>query len=301
MRTFTKPPVPNVVTPSYAAYAIALGNAVGRYCSFCEKALTLSLALFDKQRGVLALNATVVATDWPNLLLICGDCAACVGFYDPRPPYFWPDAPVGSDAPYLYNLTSAVPVTIQNPEGITIPPTTVDVVLVSLATDLDGPTTTSAGNTLNLFQLNGKFYNSSAEPPGYALTYSEYVYSTDTRMEARLDAYQRGVEAGTALAHAIPTLEFGDSYVRSLYAMVNLAYGAFGFSSTWLTAISNTLTSIDPNLLTTLGTLLKVDPSAPRGKKRREEEDAFEEAVDTAINKRKAVENILGQIIGVRG
>jgi hypothetical protein len=50
----------------------------------------------------------------------------------------------------------------------------------------------------------------------------------DARLEQRMDAYTRGVEAGGVLARGIPTIKFRAGYVRGILAMLNIAVEGLG-------------------------------------------------------------------------
>jgi hypothetical protein len=303
MRAIVKPTVPDVANKTSVGYAIALGNAVGRCCSFCEKALTLRLRLFHKQRGVLADNAVLAATDWGDLLLICGDCAAMVGTYDPQKSYFWPDSDVAQQAPYIYSLYRNVTINNLNFDGDPLNQTTEAAVLISLATDIDGPTTTAAINTAELFQLNGAYFNSDFSSPAYTFPYAEYMQSSDLRRFGRLDVWERGVEAGEALAAALAVRRLGKRYILDWAASIDITMQSFGFQSTWNAAIATTMNAKDNTLLPELFSILSgqpVEPSPSRKRSAQELDESFEQATDQAQEKYRRLEDNLNQIISVK-
>jgi hypothetical protein len=76
-------------SPKSPDFMLALFDAVGRYCSFCEKPLANSGNLFHKQRGIVTTGLTLA--DWPNLLLICEDCRGNMDAFDATKRYLWPD------------------------------------------------------------------------------------------------------------------------------------------------------------------------------------------------------------------
>jgi hypothetical protein len=279
MQAIKKPQFPAQTAPTYPAMAVALGNAVGRYCSFCEKPLTYRLRLFHKQRGVLADNASLTAQDWPSLLLICGDCSTAASTnsttpFNPNLAYYWPDTDAANQVAFLYNLVSNVTFIAHKPDGSVLEQTTGSAVLVTRATDIDPQTAAAALNTGSLFQLNGRFFNGNLSQPAYILTEDEYMVATDLRPMARLDAYERGVEAGTAAAQAMTRLPLGQKYVRNVLAMLDISLKLIGFHSTWRSAVFATLNGIDQQLVPRIVALLNQTPDAPidppveRGRKR---------------------------------
>ena len=301
MRAIVKPPAPQLTSQAYDDWAIELGNSVGRFCSFCEKALTYHLALFHKQHGVLLPTAQVNADDWPSVLLICWDCANAAANFNPQTSYFWPDTDDAQEKPYLYTLINNVSETVQNPDGDGVfAQNTGSFVLVSISSDVSVDVHTKAVNTYSLFRLNGRFFNENFQSPGYTLPYSEYVVSTDSRLDMRKDAFTRGVEAGNALARAIPTLELGRGFTTNIVAMMNLAIDGFGFVSTWQAAIAATLNSIDPKLLPQLALALAGQSPGNRKQTVTQMEKYLQTSSEVSREKRNRVTQTLNKLIQVQ-
>jgi hypothetical protein len=307
MRAITKPDPPQLATPSYAEYARALGNApgVGRFCSFCEKALTYQLLLFHKQRGALGTSAQLGNDDWGDLLLACGDCcAASADSFNPQTAYFWPDTADAQHLPYLYNLADNATITVKNPDGVDMPQTTASVVLVSVSADVPAPIQAAAQNTYQLFRLNGRYFNDNAQQPGYDLPYAEYAHPTDARLDLRWDAYVRASAAAGALARGIPTIPFEPAYVQNMLVMIGQAVDGFGFLSTWQSAIASGLDAIDTALLPQLLALMagqlppmQPPPDTDRKRKSRELEEGIQQADQAVSSKRSKLEMSLGKAI----
>jgi hypothetical protein len=305
MRAIIKPspPPPQISSGSFNDYATALGNSVGRFCSFCEKALNYQLLLFHKEQGVLAPTVQLTADDWASLLLVCGDCASNAGEFNPETGYFWPDTDDAQQCPYLYNLADNVAVEVINPDSSTYLTTTASVILVSVSSDVSEQIQSNAQNTYNLFQLNGKFFNGNFEQPGYTLPLAEYAHATDARLNMRMDAYLRAEEAGGALVRGIPTIRISHAYVGNLLAMINLAVNGFGFLSTWQAGVIATLNAADPALLPQLiGLMSGQMPTQPLDRKRTATvfDESVQQADEVAATKRAKLETALGQIIAVQ-
>lgn len=299
MRAIVKPAAPPLDSSTFGAYAQALGEAVGNYCSFCEKALLFEQGLFHKAHGVLTRDAVLSSADWPDLLLICGDCAQFVVDYNPAGPYFWPDTPAAAEKPYLYRQVDNIPYTVLGSEGEKLVEKTVSAILVSVANDLmDDTTQTGATNTLRLFRLNGGYYDAGA----FVLPDSEYVCPSDMRLAQRWDIAVRAGSTGQALARSIPVARVQKSFLQNHLAMIDLSINRSGYLSTWRTVIAFTLNSIDPNLLTAL--IAFMNPEAPppplkRSREAAELEEGLEEAEGEAAVKYLRVSRTLAQVIKV--
>jgi len=304
MRPIIKPDPPQLDTLSFAEFARVLGNAVGRFCSFCEKALTYRLLLFHKQRGLLTTDSQISTTDWPDLLLICGDCAASVTTFTPHAVYFWPDTSAAQQAPYVYNRVDNIAVTALDPDGTVIAQGATSLVLVQISTDISQELQVAARNTYALFRLNGRFFNESVQQPAYTLPYAEYVHPSDARLDQRWDVYLRAVEAAQGLARAIPTIPLGPAYVQTMLAMINLSVQGFGFHSTWLATISATLNAMDSSLLPKLLGLMTGQPAPqpPLDRKRVyiQMEDGVQQAPAEVDRKRARLEQTLARLIATQ-
>jgi hypothetical protein len=250
---------------------------------------------------VLAPTDQLTNHDWGDLLLLCGDCASSVSNFNPQTSYFWPDTSDAQENPYLYNRVDNVTITAQGPDGAVLTQPTTSVILVSISTDISQEIKTKALNTYELFRLNGRFFNENTQQPGYNLTYAEYVRPTDARLDQRMDAYLRAVEAAGTLARGIPTLEFGTAYLQNILAMINLAVNSFGFLSTWQAAIIANLNATDQALLPQLIALMtgQRPPTPPLDRKRTATrlDEGVQRATSVASAKRSKIETALGQII----
>lgn len=76
----------------YASYGDAIGDlvqALGRYCSYCERRLETHVAVEHVQPKSLV---PALAVTWANFLLACGNCNSCKGDSPVHlPDYLWPD------------------------------------------------------------------------------------------------------------------------------------------------------------------------------------------------------------------
>lgn len=288
MRAIIKPNPPTLNEPTFASYATALGSAVGRYCSFCEKDLSHQLGLFHKQHGVLTTDAQLSSTDWADLLLICEECSVNVSDYNPQSTsYYWPDTPDAKEVPYLYQRYDNVAVTVNTPDGGILSTSTQSAVLISVAPDISQDLSTRATNTYKLFGLNGKFIGGDVNNPTLTLPYSEYVSSTDIRLVQRLDAHDRGVEAANALIVAIPIIPLDSSYPLLLLSMFYDAIRGFGYFSTWRTAIESTLNAADPSFVPKIMALLGNPTSNLKRKEQSYDlDEGFEDLPENVSNKR---------------
>jgi hypothetical protein len=308
MRAIEKPSAPQLQSTAYGEWATALGNAVGRFCSFCEKALTYQLLLFHKQQGVVLQNTRLNAADWSNLLLICGDCASMVTNYNPQTSYFWPDTNDALESPpYIYGRFDNIGVTVLNPEGEGVhSQSATSLILVQVSNDVSSQIQTNARNTYTLFRLNGRYFNENFQQPAHTLPYEEYVHPSDYRLDMRWDASTRAVEAGNALARAIPTFQLGSkAYTQNTLALVSTAINSFGFLSTWQAMIVATLNAINPDLLPQLIGLMTVekDPTRPLDRKRTfvQTERGLTQASEVSAEERSRFEKRLRALINVVG
>lgn len=305
MRIIVKPPAPPLQDTSYGEMARALGITVGRYCSFCEKALTYQLLLFHKQHGIVDVNAQLGLNDWPDLLLACGDCLDSVTAFAPgQQSYFWPDSAAATEVPFLYVPVDNIPVTALAPDGGVSGTTTMSAVLVMISTDVSTQLQQDAARTASLFRLNGRFFNNNVQAPGFTWPYSEFVHPTDYRIQQRGDVYTRATEAARALARALPIREMSEAFPRNEVAMIQGAIKGFGFFSTWQAAIATTLNSIDVKLLPALVSLLSGKPpdSSPRRKRNFSDmEDGITKAPKVVETKRRKLQEVLVNLIKTEG
>jgi len=297
--------MPQVTTPTYWEYVRVLGNAVGRYCSFCERALTFQLWLFHKLRGPLAVSAQIGNNDWPNLLLICSECAASATTFTATTTYFWPDSlDAIQNPPYLYQRIDNVPVSWADDDGNATNLGTASFFLVSISTDVPSNVQAAAQATYRLFRLNGRFFNENFSSPGYTLTYDEYIHPSDTRLEDRWDAYIRALDAAQAIMRAFGTRRAGDAYARSMLAMINMGILGYGFVSTWESMIFKTLSDIGPNMMPNLIALMtnQPPPQQPVDRKRAftQIEQGLQNAADEERKRRLAFNQALNTLIQVK-
>jgi len=292
---------------SCGEYASALGNAVGRFCSFCEKALTYELRLFHKQRGVLTPDASVASQDWSELLLVCGDCASSVIGFNPATTYLWPDD-VNVRQAYLYALVDNITVTERQSDGVAPVQPPRSAVLVSVSSDAPQNVQTAAAATCRLFRLNGICFNDNLQQPAFELPAGAYMNGLDARVDQRLEAWRRGVEAADTVAKGLQRLALvGDgSYLRDLLSILEIGGRGFGYSSTWRTAAQARLDAIDTTLVPRLLTFLSGEqaPPTPGSRKRTAAalDQALDEADDNASAKRAHIETTLSQMmIDVKG
>jgi hypothetical protein len=285
MRRIDKPAAPALPGSSYGEYALALSNSpgVGRYCSFCEKALNQQLLLFHKRAGMVPTAAQLSAADWPDLLLICGDCASAAVSFDPHAAYYWPDTPLAGQAPFVYRLVDGVTLKALGPEGAVIDTKTVSVVLVHVATDIDATLRNAAGLTLHLFQLNGRFFNDNASAPGYDFPYDEYVEASDHRVHQRLDACTRAKEIAAVLGEFLQESDVTAGDIQAVMKLMNGAIAGFGFLSTWEMVVQSTLATLTPDPRPKLFQLLSETPKPiePLPDRKRCYEE-FQQGVDKA-------------------
>jgi hypothetical protein len=304
MRPIRKPNLPALPSFSFQEITQALGNSVdvGRFCSFCEKALIYQSSLFHKQRGVLGPYAKFSGDDWAQLLLICEDCAQAVDRFNARSIYYWPDdLPQEARFPYLYVYTQKVPVRVLNRAegGPPVTEFTQDRVLVQIATDVTEPTRTAAINTYRLFRLNGKFFNENFEHPAFVLPHREFWRPSDYRVEQRWDVYQRGVEAARSLAHGIKAFGVRGGYTERLLAMIDDSIKAFGFQSTWLSAIGSTLDQIDVTLVPKLLAVWTSEPPTERKRRLAVMSDGLAGAEEKARLKYQKTQDFLVRLLKV--
>jgi hypothetical protein len=270
MRRIVKPDPPT--SPgSYSDYALALANSegVGRYCSFCEKALSQQLLLLHKQAGMIPAEAHLSGDNWSDLLLICADCAAAVVSFNPALPYYWPDTPVADQVPFVYRLVEGVTRNALGPEGGIVASSSVSIVLMQVAEDIDPTLRNAATLTQQLFQLNGRFFNNDPAAPAYEVPYNEYIERSDYRLLQRLDAFDRAKEAATVMGTFLEDDDVTAQEIHGLVKLMNHAIAGFGFLSTWEMAVQTTLAALNPDPRQKLYHLLNQQPIQPLPNRKR--------------------------------
>lgn len=274
-------PAPPEIEASYTNLAEALINAIGGYCSFCEKALNYTAYLFDKRRGVVdRMNTSLTLENWRDLLLICGDCRDSIPSFTLAGPYLWPDSEAAQSLPFRYVKRDNVTYRVVDDNGTVIQSQQRSFVFVEVATGLNPTITQAANNTIQLFQLN-KFYNNNPQNPQVVVPYADFVNVTDVRLAQRYRAYQKALEAAGRLERAAATLVINREFVENLLILIKQSIEDTGYISTWETAIK---ASLDPNILSSIfvpnETPLNPAPEAPPADRKRAYDEIIEDLTE---------------------
>lgn len=239
MQPITKPAAPTI-RPTYSTLVEALALATGRFCAFCEKALTFSAGLFDKRHGVVDRAANLSLNQWPDLLLICGECERSAAGFDTSRRYLWPDTTEAQSIPFRYVRRDNVVFRIIAPGGAVLRTEQRSYVLAEVANDLDASIAQAAANTLQLFKLNTPFYSSNPQPQ-VEIPYQDYMDASDVRLDQRMQAYRRAVNAAQRLDRAFPTLVITREFINNLLAGISDVIDNTGYISTWQAALVDNL------------------------------------------------------------
>jgi hypothetical protein len=224
-------------SPNSADFMLALFDAVGRYCSFCEKPLANSGHLFHKKRGVVAF--ILALKDWSDLLLICEDCSGNMCIFDPTRKYLWPDeyqtyVPSNPDTPYIYTSksTKVVLTADDNPQQVL---RTEQRDFVFVTPNPRSPVGEQAGNMIELFKLNGAFFNNALDRPEIVIPASRQAQALDGRLEGRALALRRAFRAAQKFEIAKKTsgLASGVFYESAIEYLEDML-PAVGYWSTWV-------------------------------------------------------------------
>jgi len=246
MRPLKKPDIPDL-QPTYSAYAIALTNALGEYCAFCEKALNFTTYLFHKITGKLPFNATLGRNDWIQLLPMCGECGDRVANISPGSKlYIWPDSPQAQQLPFQYVKRDNVSYKVLDPAGNVAREEQRSYVFVEPAVNPDTNMMEGARNMIDLFKLNTKHYNNDPSQPMVTVPYDDFVKVTDVRLDRRILAYNKSVRMTENLKEAFPTLQINRSFVDNIFVLAKMMIEGIGFISTWEAAFKR---NMDPDML----------------------------------------------------
>ncbi len=242
MQPIVRPARPAISAVSYTALVKALLSMVGTYCSFCEKRLITSAYLFHKRAGVLQKDTTLSLDDWEFLLLVCGDCRDNFTAFN-KSDYLWPDSPeLARSNPFRYVRKDNVIFEVVNEATRAIlQSSTQSFIFVEVAPDADSRISQAAQNTIELFQLNSKYYNNDTQAPRITLPSNDFYEGYDLRMDLRYDAYLRAMEAIETLKLALPTLQISRAFMDPMLAQVKMLLEGTGFISTWLAAFNEGL------------------------------------------------------------
>jgi hypothetical protein len=238
MRPIQKPPPPAEIW-RYPASDLLL-DAIGSYCSTCERRLVDWAWPWDAQRRVGLTGKTSVDV-WPGLLLLCGNCRDAAAAPPPTPgPLLLPDRDltfmVSGDSPFVYGLQPVQRIFLDEdgvPEGA---PETIDGVIVE-------GTTSVARETIDYFALNTPYYDATTNT--LRIPTLDYESLRDRRIDARTEAWNDALRAARDLrAVDAPATR------QALVALIRHTIEGAGCWSTWATVLWSELQ--DRSLLATM-------------------------------------------------
>jgi hypothetical protein len=205
-------------------------QAHGPFCHLCERRLNAGGRLWQSERDFFFEEDRTTADDWPQLLLLCHDCARAHASAPPREPgarLLLPHRAVtfslNPNSSFRYHLDQVELVLVDDASAPVAPAATIPAAIVSGATP-------EAQNTVEHFALNTRYYDASR----HRLTVPVAHWRSqdfDRRMHARTQVWQTAEKMARQLAPMELTGRPVD-FIR---------YGAdtSGFWSVWLTVFDD--------------------------------------------------------------
>ncbi len=192
MRPVDKPSIP--ATPATAA---ALMDAIGGYCSACERPLAPELRLWHPKLGLLR-GRSVPGEVWVEALLLCGNCAEAShaagagGLLPNRDVTFRID-----DSPLAYALESVRDIELDDAGKPLGPPSEILRVIVRGRTP-------KARATVDRFALNTPYFDAGDNT--LQIPRSDRLTLADRRLDMRTAAWNNAVESARRIREAAPPL-----------------------------------------------------------------------------------------------
>jgi hypothetical protein len=206
-------------------------DALGSYCSTCERRLTDDSRAWHAQRRNFVASPAPPA-DWPELLVLCLNCAeAAKAASAQTDALLLPDRDrtfsVNGISPFVYVLESVQLVFLDErgaPDG---PPETAERALVKA-------TNTAAQATIDYFALNTPYYDPATST--FRIPRADKFAMVDRRVDLRTEAWTTAKTFGEELRDdPEPSLR------RALSTQIRQMIQGSGFWSTWATVLWQTL------------------------------------------------------------
>ncbi len=221
MRPLRKPPRPHADF-SLNAQAVLL-DQLGPYCACCERPLPEGAVVWDRRGKAMSSTATIDRDDWPFVLHLCRNCAACLTRESPPQAMLLPDRDdtfhLSQASPFVYER---VPVQVRLNRGRERAISMVEELVVVRGD------AAAAAETVTAFALNTLWYDDANR----VLEVDQHDHDAliDDRMFARTRAWTFaeqtvGLSLETREHHGWPEVAIG----------IRAAVAATGFWSVWAT------------------------------------------------------------------
>lgn len=228
-------------------------NQIGTYCSICERPLLAENLIWNKRTGEVGAGRPS-ADSWPDLLVLCHNCAECQAATRERvgDDLLLPDEGVtfrlDERSPFRYTIEEARRIIVDENGDPMQPPETIAVALVH-------GTTPQARNTVERFQLNTPYYDEGSRT--LTIPHLHHMSMLDRRVNMRTQVWRDAEK----VADTFPKLKewnTNTAYLRFLQRLIQAA----GFWSVWATVLAPMLG--DRELIRLILAPSASTPEAPR-------------------------------------